>query len=103
MRKRNFVILTPMINKKTDEFFTVVDENGTEISRAPRSLCRLVYSFTGTSEEMPDINKDEIDEGRFWQMQKVIDKLGRDIFTPNFEHELKMLFIISSGTINIPD
>jgi len=47
----------------------------------------LVYSFTGTSETTPQINPDEIDEGRFWSLREISENLNRNIFTPNFEHE----------------
>lgn len=52
----------------------------------------LVYLFTGISEELPLINKDEIDEGRFWKMEEIRAELTNGIFTPNFEYEFKMLF-----------
>jgi isopentenyldiphosphate isomerase len=51
----------------------------------------LVYSFTGTSDETPDVNPDEIDEGRFWPLNEIKDKLGKNIFTPNFEKEFEDL------------
>lgn len=60
----------------------------------------LVYSFSGTSDELPEINKDEIDEGRFWAFPEIKGTLGKKIFTPNFEYEFNMLFITPSGTIN---
>jgi len=47
----------------------------------------LVYSFTGTSDEIPVINPDEIDEGRFWSLSEIRNNIGEDIFTPNFEKE----------------
>jgi len=47
----------------------------------------LVYSFRGTSEEMPEINKDEIDEGRYWPIDMIRENIGSGIFTPNFEFE----------------
>ena len=47
----------------------------------------LVYSFTGISETVPQINRDEIDDGRFWSLKEIRGNLNRNIFTPNFEHE----------------
>ena len=53
----------------------------------------LVYSFTGKSEEYPDINRDEIDEGRFWSLEEIEKSLDNSIFTPNFKHEFKLIVI----------
>ncbi len=52
----------------------------------------FVYSFTGTSEETPSVNPDEIDEGRFWSLVEIEVNLGKGIFTPNFEKEFSDLF-----------
>ncbi len=52
----------------------------------------LVYSFTGHTVNSPEINKDEIEEGRFWTLAEIKKSLGTDIFTPNFEHEFQFLF-----------
>lgn len=52
----------------------------------------LVNSFSTTSAEAPVINKDEIEEGKFWSLQEIKDNIGKDIFTPNFEHEFEKLF-----------
>ncbi|MCU0473305.1 MAG: NUDIX domain-containing protein [Bacteroidales bacterium] len=162
-----------MIKQISDEWFPVVDEDGNEISRAPRSICHdgksmllhpvvhfhlfnekgelflqkrsktkdllpgkwdtsvgghispgerveealrreseeelgikdisfqlikkyiwesqrereLVYSFRGTSADIPSVNPDEIEEGRFWSLEEIKDSLGKEIFTPNFEKE----------------
>jgi len=62
------------------------------IWESPRER-ELVYSFTGRSEEIPEINSNEIDEGRYWSFEEILDCLGKDIFTPNFEHEFNMIFI----------
>jgi len=60
------------------------------IWESPREK-ELVYSFTGISEDYPVINKDEIEEGRFWSMEEIRKNIGCDIFTPNFEHEYSLL------------
>jgi isopentenyldiphosphate isomerase len=52
----------------------------------------LVNSFSTTSDVIPVINTDEIEEGRFWSLQEIKDQLGRGVFTPNFEYEFKLLF-----------
>jgi len=60
----------------------------------------LVNTFSTTTDETPLINRDEIEEGKFWSIQGIKDKIGKDIFTPNFEHEFKMLI---SYTINLTE
>jgi isopentenyldiphosphate isomerase len=168
-----------MNNLKSDECFPIVDEDGKEISRAPRSVCHdgrskllhpvvhmhlfnstgelflqkramtkdllpgywdtsvgghlspgesveealkresfeelglrkfnfqiirkyiwesprereLVYSFTGIAEDPPVINKDEIDEGRYWSLEEIRKSLEKNIFTPNFEYEFNSIII----------
>lgn len=52
----------------------------------------LVYSFSTISDEIPVINKNEIEEGRFWPMQEIRNAVGKNIFTPNFENELQKFF-----------
>lgn len=61
------------------------------------------YKFTSTQEAelvhsfytiydgpiLPDA--EEISEGRFWSFDEVMDQIGKNVFTPNFESELKML------------
>jgi isopentenyldiphosphate isomerase len=49
----------------------------------------LVYSFIGTSPEMPVVNAGEIDEGKFWTLEDIKKNLKRGIFTPNFEKEFE--------------
>jgi isopentenyldiphosphate isomerase len=52
----------------------------------------LVNSYSTISDEIPVINKVEIEEGKFWPFASIKNSLGKEIFTPNFEHEFKMLF-----------
>jgi isopentenyldiphosphate isomerase len=52
----------------------------------------LVNSFSTNTKDVPVINKDEIEEGKFWSLEEIKDNLGKDIFTPNFEHEFNLLF-----------
>jgi isopentenyldiphosphate isomerase len=52
----------------------------------------LVSSFSTKSDYAPLINKDEIDEGRFWSLQDIKEHLGKNVFTPNFEREFEMFF-----------
>jgi len=51
----------------------------------------LVHSYTVITDLLPAINKDEIDEGRYWRLEEISANIGKGIFTPNFEHEF-MIF-----------
>ena len=53
----------------------------------------LINAYSSISEEIPEINKDEIEEGRYWTLMEIKENLGNDIFTPSFEHEFRMLFL----------
>lgn len=53
----------------------------------------LINSYSTISDATPVINKDEIEDGRFWPMREIKENLGKNIFTPNFENEFKMLFL----------
>ena len=39
-------------------------------------------------------NKDELDGGRFWSIQEIKENLGKNIFTPNFEGEIKRVNLL---------
>lgn len=54
----------------------------------------LVYSFKGITDDHPMINREEIDDGRFWLLKDIEKNLGKDLFTPNFEHEFELLYSI---------
>ncbi|MFI3332132.1 MAG: NUDIX domain-containing protein [Rikenellaceae bacterium] len=43
---------------------------------------------------------EELDGGRFWSISEIVDSLGKDIFTPNFESELQNI-LIPHGVIEI--
>lgn len=53
----------------------------------------LVNSFSTVSEEIPVINKDEIEDGRFWTLDEIKENLGSEVFTPNFELEFRRMFL----------
>jgi isopentenyldiphosphate isomerase len=53
----------------------------------------LVHSYTIISDLLPEINRNEIEEGRFWTMEAVKETLDNGVFTPNFEHEFSLLFL----------
>jgi isopentenyldiphosphate isomerase len=60
-----------------------------------------VYSFSTVSDMIPVTDPVEIDDGRYWSLKEIKKNLGREIFTPNFEHEFNMLIIIFTDTIKI--
>lgn len=37
-------------------------------------------------------NGNELDGGRFWTKEEIMDNIGKDVFTPNFEHEYMDFF-----------
>ena len=51
----------------------------------------LVFSFVTVSDFRPVIDRDEIDEGKFWSIDEVRRTIGKGIFTPNFENEFGFL------------
>jgi isopentenyldiphosphate isomerase/intracellular septation protein A len=51
----------------------------------------LVYVFSTNDYQSIRLHSDEVEEGKFWTKNQVTKNLGKDIFTPNFEHEFKML------------
>ncbi|MDE6409194.1 MAG: NUDIX domain-containing protein [Muribaculaceae bacterium] len=51
----------------------------------------LVNAFKGVSDKIPAPSS-ELDGGRFWTKEEILSSLGKDVFTPNFESEYKMLF-----------
>jgi isopentenyldiphosphate isomerase/intracellular septation protein A len=51
----------------------------------------LVFTFVAVSDNLPVINRNEIDEGKFWTIDEVRRNIGKEIFTPNFENEFNSL------------
>jgi isopentenyldiphosphate isomerase len=51
----------------------------------------LVFSFITVTEKVSVVNRDEIDEGRFWGVDEIAGSIGKEVFTPNFEHEFSLL------------
>ena len=64
---------------------------GRYIWESPRER-ELVNSFSTVSDEILLINKDEIEEGRFWSIRDIKKNFGKGVFTPNFEREFDMVF-----------
>lgn len=56
----------------------------------------LVNSFSTSIDVSPVINKDEIESGKFWSLPEINENIGKNIFTPNFEYEFRMLFLTSA-------
>ena len=40
------------------------------------------------------IDPEEIDEGRYWDIDEVMAHMGKGVFTPNFEDEFQRLLTI---------
>jgi isopentenyldiphosphate isomerase len=59
----------------------------------------LVNSFSTVSDQIPEVNHDEIETGRYWSHKEIRINIDNNIFTPNFEYEYKMLFIKFPETI----
>lgn len=53
----------------------------------------LVHSFRTTYNGPFTPDPSELDDGRFWTVSEILDHMGKDIFTPNFESEYKQLFM----------
>ena len=51
----------------------------------------LVYMFVSFDYKNPINHSDEVDEARFWTKNQIQKQLGNNIFTPNLEHEFKIL------------
>jgi isopentenyldiphosphate isomerase/intracellular septation protein A len=51
----------------------------------------LVNSFYTVTDKSPIINRDEIDDGKFWSVEEIRKNLGKKVFTPNFEHEFGVI------------
>jgi isopentenyldiphosphate isomerase len=60
----------------------------------------LVNSFYTISDEVTVTDPGEIEEGKFWTMKEIMENLDKNIFTPNFENEFRMLNITFTDTIN---
>ncbi len=52
--------------------------------------CELVYLFITHDYKNIGIQSDEVDELRFWTKKQVEQNLGKQLFTPNLEHELNL-------------
>jgi len=57
----------------------------------------LVYMFVCRYGKEIHVNKDEVEDGKFWRIKKLKEAVGKDILTPNFEIELDILVKLLSG------
>ena len=48
-----------------------------------------VFAAVGSFELTPD--PDEVEEGRWWPVEEIDANIGKNIFTPNFESEFRMI------------
>lgn len=51
----------------------------------------LVFMFLCRYDKSITVNKDEVDDGKFWKYKKIKESIGKDILTPNFELEFNIL------------
>lgn len=51
----------------------------------------LVYSFIAYKGKPEAVSSEEISEGRFWEIREIERNIGKSVFTPNFEHEFRLL------------
>jgi len=51
----------------------------------------LVTSFKTITDNVPLIDNDEIDEGKYWSLQEIKENIGKAVFTPNFETEFEIV------------
>ncbi len=54
----------------------------------------LVYSYKTIYEGTFQIDPKELSDGRFWSPESIRENMGKGIFTPNFENELRLIRLI---------
>lgn len=52
----------------------------------------LVYVHKCIYDGMINPSSSELDGGRFWSKQEILENIGKNVFTPNFESEYKKFF-----------
>ncbi len=58
-------------------------------SKTERELVNTFYTITTVKNFK--LNHDEVDDGRYWNIQEVKEVVGRGVLTPNFEEEFNMM------------
>ncbi|NLJ06290.1 MAG: NUDIX domain-containing protein [Sphingobacteriales bacterium] len=51
----------------------------------------LIFMFLAQTKQKITYNPDELADGKFWKIEEIKSSLGKDVFTPNFEHEFPIL------------
>ena len=51
----------------------------------------LVYCFITSGGKPGSLVSKEISDGKFWKITEIERNLGKNVFTPNFEHEFRLL------------
>lgn len=51
----------------------------------------MVFMFFCFTEQIPQVNPEEVDQGRFWKLKEIERNLKKNLFTPNFIHEFNIL------------
>ncbi|MDQ1351163.1 MAG: hypothetical protein QG657_1465 [Acidobacteriota bacterium] len=51
----------------------------------------LVFMFVSRYDKAIIIDREEIEEGKYWKIKKIKESLGKGVFTPNFEFDFKIL------------
>ncbi|MCP5046205.1 MAG: NUDIX domain-containing protein [bacterium] len=57
----------------------------------------LVFVWICRYDKAVEINKEELDDGKFWKIKKIKEAVGKDILTSNFEFELPILLKVLTG------
>lgn len=52
----------------------------------------LVYAYKTTFDGLINANTKELETGRFWTPDEIVNCYGKNVFTPNFESEYKKFF-----------
>lgn len=56
----------------------------------------FVFCFVARSDGPFRVSTEEVDEGKFWSVAEIKKALGKDIFTPNFEMEIKKIGFLAN-------
>jgi isopentenyldiphosphate isomerase len=56
-----------------------------------RELINTYYIKVDADEFAPKIDPVEIDEGKFWKIEDVMENLDKNVFTPNFVQEFRQI------------